>query len=122
MIVFLHVPKTAGSTFQFIIENSLGIRACHTNHTKKRIFDKEDFEFARKVFPGLRSISGHNLVDPLRLSVPDPYYITFIREPVARVISQYQDSIHLGSNTKTFEECLRGDDTLSNLHVKTMAG
>jgi len=38
MIVFLHVPKTAGSTFQFILENSLGIHACHTNHTKKRIF------------------------------------------------------------------------------------
>jgi len=54
--------------------------------------------------------------------VPDPYYITFLREPVARVISQYQDSILLGSNTKTFEECLRTDDTLSNLHVKTMAG
>ncbi|PWU22100.1 MAG: hypothetical protein C5B50_00170 [Verrucomicrobia bacterium] len=122
MIVFVHVPKTAGSTFQFILENSFGIRACHTNHTKKKIFDQDDFNFARKIFPGLRSISGHNLGDPFRLSVPDPYYITFLREPVARVISQYQDSVLLGGNKKSFEECLRADETLENAHVKMLAG
>ena len=29
MIVFLHIPKTAGSTFQFILENTFGLSACH---------------------------------------------------------------------------------------------
>ena len=38
MIVFLHIPKTAGSTFQFILENSFGCKACHTNHAKKAVF------------------------------------------------------------------------------------
>jgi len=62
-----------------------GVFACHTNHIKKPIFGQADLDFARKMFPGLRSIAGHNLIDPLSLSVPDPFYLTFLREPVARV-------------------------------------
>ncbi len=121
MIVFLHVPKTAGSTFQFILENNLGVSACHTNHTKRQVFDQADFDFARKVFPGLRSIAGHNLIDPLSLSIPNPFYLTFLREPVARVFSHYQDSVRSG-NRRTFEEELRRSEHLENLHVKLMAG
>jgi hypothetical protein len=34
MIVFVHIPKTGGSTLQFIIEKNLGIAACNTNHFK----------------------------------------------------------------------------------------
>ena len=122
MIIFLHIPKTSGSTFNFVLENSLGIRACHTNHTKKKVFDQDDLNFARKVFPGLRSVCGHNLIDPLRLSVPDAFYMTFLREPVARVISQYLDSVRLGGNSATFEQCLRTRGGYSDFQVKFMAG
>jgi len=121
MIVFLHIPKTAGSTFQFILENNLGVLACHTDHTKKPVFDQADFDFASKMFPGLRSIAGHNLVDPLSLSVPKPFYVTFLREPVARVFSHYQDSV-LSGNRRTFEAELLRNEYLENLHVKLMAG
>jgi hypothetical protein len=48
--------------------------------------------------------------------------MTFVREPVARVISQYRDSQTLGQNRKTFEESVRADDRYENLHVKLMAG
>lgn len=121
MIVFLHIPKTAGSTFQFILENSFGVSACHTNHIKKPVFGQVDLDFARKMFPGLRSIAGHNLIDPLSLSVPDPFYLTFLREPVARVFSHYQDSV-LSGNPRSFEEELCRRDLLENLQVKLMAG
>ena len=110
MIVFLHIPKTAGSTFQFILENTFGISACHTNHAKTKLFEQDDLAFARKIFPRPQSLSGHNLVDPLRLSVPDPFYITFLREPVARVLSHYQDSVVLGQNRASFEESLRTNE------------
>ncbi|MGO9479869.1 MAG: sulfotransferase family 2 domain-containing protein [Limisphaerales bacterium] len=121
MMIFLHIPKTAGSTFQFIIENSLGITACHTNHTKRPVFTQADLDFAQKTFPVLRSIAGHNLVDPLSLSAPNPFYLTFLREPVARVFSYYQESL-LNGNPRTFEEDLRQNEFLENLHVKLMAG
>lgn len=122
MIVFLHIPKTAGSTFQFILENSFGLSACHSDHNKKKSFKQDDFAFARKFFPRMKSLAGHNLVDPLALKVPDPFHITFLREPVARVFSHYQDSVLTGGNALTFEEDLRRNEHLANLHVKLMAG
>jgi len=122
MIVFLHLPKTAGSTFQFILENSFGISACHTNHTKQKNFDQRDFRFAQRVFPGLKSIAGHNLIDPLKLVLPDPFFLTILREPVARVISHYQESVLGGTNRLSFEETMRTDDFLENLQVKMIAG
>lgn len=122
MIIFLHIPKTGGSSFNFILENSFGWQACHTNHTKKKVFDQGDLELAMKLFPGLRSISGHNLGDPLRLRPPDPFYMTFIREPIARVLSRYQDSVIKGTNRLSFEESLRDYPGFRNLQVRLMAG
>lgn len=121
MIIFLHIPKTAGSSFQFILENSFGISACHTNHARKKFFEQRDLDFARRIFPRLRSIAGHNLVDPLRLSAPDPFHVTFLREPTARVISRYQRRVQRGEEM-TFEEFLGQSHEAENVHVKLMAG
>ncbi len=126
MIIFLHIPKTAGSSFQFILENNFAFSSCHTNHTKGNVFTQADLDFARKVFPALRSIAGHNLSDPLALSLPDPFYMTFLREPISRVISQFQErtlnNLEHGWRAPDFEEALRTDEELENLHVKLMAG
>ncbi len=121
MIVFLHIPKTGGSTLQFILENTFGPLACHTDHTKRSVFEQSDLDFARKLFPGLRCIAGHNLVDPLRLSIPNPFYMTFLREPVDRVFSHYQESVLCG-NREPFEKELLRRDYLENLQVKSLAG
>jgi len=122
MLVFLHIPKTAGTTFEFILENSFGLSHCHTDHTKKEQFGPNDLEFARRIFPRLRSIAGHNLVDPPRISAPNASYVTFLREPVARVFSHYQDSVVRGKSGMTFEAALRTNEEFENLHVKLMGG
>jgi Sulfotransferase family len=122
MIVFLHIPKTAGSTFQFILENTFGLSACHTDHNKRPFFKQDDYEFARKFFPAMKSLAGHNLLDPLSLALPDPFHITFLREPIARVFSHYQDTILTGNKTWTFEEFMAQSPMSSDLHVRLMAG
>jgi Sulfotransferase family len=122
MIIFSHIPKTGGTSFRFILENSFGISHCHANHAKKPVFAQDDLEFAKKFFPRLRSIAGHSLVNPLNLSVANPFYITFLREPISRVISHYQYSVALGNNRKTFEESLRAEGKFENLQVKIIAG
>lgn len=122
MIVFLHIPKTGGTSFRFILENTFGLSNCHTNQTKQRVFGQADLNFARKVFPKLRSVAGHNLIDPLQLSVADPFHMTFLREPVARVLSHYQDGVLRGNDRRTFEVALRERDNLKDLQVKLMAG
>jgi hypothetical protein len=122
MIVSLHIPKTGGTSFNFILENNFGFRNCHTNQTNRSTFTQADLDFARKCYPSLRSLVGHNLVDPLQLTVADAFYMTILREPVARVISHYQYSVQRGHNKKTFEETLRASENLENLQVKLMAG
>jgi hypothetical protein len=61
-------------------------------------------------------------VDPLQYSVPDPFYATFLREPVARAISHYQDTVLRGTNQATFAESLQKLDRLNNWQTKLMAG
>jgi hypothetical protein len=121
MIIFVHVPKTGGSTFQVILENTFGASHCNAFHNRRKVFTKEDLAFARKVYPRLRSVSGSNLVDPFELAAPDPFYITFTREPVARVFSHYQHMVRRGCSTP-FEETLRTDELLQNLNVKILTG
>jgi hypothetical protein len=122
MLLFLHIPKTAGTTFQFILENSLGMTHCHLGHLGYKVADQRDFDFARKFFPWMRSIAGENLCDPLRFSIPNPFYITFLRDPVARVFSHYQDRVLRSGAPQTFEQMLESDEVLENIQVKRLAG
>ena len=122
MIVFLHIHKTAGTTFRSILETNFGASCCHTNQTRRELFSQADLEFVKKMFPRLRALTGHNIVDPLRFVVPDPFYATFLREPVARVVSHYQDTVIRGTNRATFAESLATDGHLNNWQVKLMAG
>ncbi|HEY2082259.1 MAG TPA: sulfotransferase family 2 domain-containing protein [Verrucomicrobiae bacterium] len=122
MLICLHIPKTGGTSFNFILENNFGIRNCHTNQTNRSTFTQADLNFARKCHLPLRSITGHNLVDPGQLQVANPFYVTILREPIARVISHYQYSVQRGNNKKTFEETVRVSENLENLQVKLIAG
>jgi hypothetical protein len=122
VIVFLHIHKTGGTSFRSILERNFGATCCHTNQTRRALFCQADLEFVKNFFPRLRAITGHNLVDPLQLTVPDPFYATFLREPVARVISHYQDQVLRGTNRATFEESLKTNERLNNWQVKLKAG
>src|SRR5215510_12892395 len=79
MLVFLHIPKTAGTSFRFILERSCGLSHCHSGHNRKRLFSGADLNLAKRIFPRLRSIAGHNLVDARRVFGPDAFYMTFLR-------------------------------------------
>jgi len=122
VIIFLHIHKTGGTSFRSILERNFGAACCHTNQTRREQFCQADLEFVKKFFPRLRAITGHNLVDPLQFSVADPFYATFLREPVARVISHYQDQVLRGTNRATFEESLKTNERLNNWQVKLIAG
>jgi hypothetical protein len=48
--------------------------------------------------------------------------MTFLREPVSRVISHYQAGVTRGNNQKNFAESLREKEYLNNWQVRLMAG
>ena len=91
MIGFVHINKTAGSSVKFVLRNSFGIRHCDVVTTNPDgVFSDDELRFARRLYPGLRSISGHPLRHPSGHLRGDLVYFTFVRDPLRRAASQFQ--------------------------------
>ncbi len=95
LLVFSHCRKTAGMTLHYVLRQSLGLG--HSIAMPYRagpggFFYPEDLHTLQRLNPWLRSVGGHSVVSFAGLeSVRKPIrYITLLREPVARVLSEYQ--------------------------------
>ena len=97
MIGFVHIAKTAGTSVKFILRNSFGLGHCNLRTLRgDGTAVDEDLDFAKKVYFNLRSVSGHTLVDPtVNLSEPIRYF-TFLRDPLKRTASHYQQYVRHG--------------------------
>jgi len=122
----VHIPKTAGTTVKFILRNSTYLRHCDIKPlVQGGIFSDGDLSFTKKIFFfGLRSISGHSLICPNEhLSAPVRYF-TFVREPLQRCLSQYQQikrARRRHGGDITFEEYMRIKD-VADRQVRRIAG
>ena len=92
-LCFIHIPKTAGSALAQLM---------------KRVYDLEDvspytgMEVIRKLEHGTldryRFIDVHARTNIRDYMTEDPAFITFLRDPVKRVISHYRYTKHLGAD------------------------
>lgn len=90
---FVHINKTAGSTMKFVLRNSFGLRHCDTRTTyADGVFRERDLRIARVFYPGLRSISGHWLRHPTRHLPERVRCFTFLRDPLQRAASHFQQT------------------------------
>jgi hypothetical protein len=87
LIIFLHVPKTAGSTLRHIIERE---------HDPTRLLHLYDSDFAEELaaipqtrMARLRVVMGHFYFGAHTFLSQPSAYITFLRDPIDRVISEY---------------------------------
>jgi hypothetical protein len=82
-LFFLHIPKTAGTTFRIILETKYSPQTICPAYYDAELAQMRDFS-------PYRLIRGHITYDQLRRSLPDlPVMITMLRDPVARFLSQY---------------------------------
>ena len=100
MIAFVHIEKTAGTTINRTLRRSFGLSHCDVEPWRQSddFFSAEDYRRLRKIYPALKSIAGHTVkpYGDLGTVCPNIRYYTFLRDPVGRCISHFQNNILLG--------------------------
>lgn len=91
LLIFLHIPKTAGSTFHALLNKRYSPRRTH-NVFGSRYSEPEIADFfarSEEIASGIDLLKGH-MPFGLHRSVDRPcQYISVLRDPVDRVVSQY---------------------------------
>jgi len=80
---FLHIPKTGGTSFQSILDQWFPIENTCPAHTWEQLFEKPLSSLQR-----YQLVSGHftNFIEPLLK--PQTNWMTFVRDPIERALSQ----------------------------------
>ncbi|MCB0401872.1 MAG: sulfotransferase family 2 domain-containing protein [Flavobacteriales bacterium] len=86
-IVFIHIPKTAGTTFHYILHNQYKGKKILTRESfkNKAVYDQMTDNEKRE----LKVIKGHYKTGIHEKHPNQVTYITFLRDPVKRTISEY---------------------------------
>ena len=108
-LIFLHVPKTAGNTMKNVLAHQYRRQSIHM---LEKDFQFEPFSaLDAKTRSTFAVIWGH-MGFGIHRFVPVPsFYITFLREPVDRVVSAYYHSI-TRPDFPRYEEMIRDEITL----------
>jgi hypothetical protein len=100
VIVSVHVPKCAGTSFRHVLESMYG----------PRLWANYGAVFVRaqagpgSVPDGTRAIHGHFMADAFDTVLPDCQRITWVRHPVERVVSNYH---HFLRSPDMRDDCCR---------------
>ncbi len=128
MLAFVHISKTSGTTIKQIMRQSFGPQHCDVQPwvSQRKALTPKDMLRLKRVYPRLASIHFH-YVDPyyeLEEVWPDIQYFTFLRDPIVRCASQYQEAhrIHKTSVARdSFEEWI-GQRRHQNRQIRELLG
>jgi len=115
MLIYVHIPKTAGSTMRSLFKRNFGRRffGFYTDRRGEFLTDEELIHLVRQSYPAKEVISGHDIRPLQEKSVQgiDLRYVTFIRHPFSRAISLYyfekKHSVGSHISQKSFKEYVR---------------
>ena len=124
---YIHIEKTGGQSLNFILRNSFGLQHCDVLSINKDVdyLDAKEFLGLSKLFPNIKSISGHKVKPYSDLTGQidkDIFYFTFLRDPIQRMISHYQFIVtHFPKFASPFPEWVKNVNQ-HNLMTKKICG
>lgn len=126
LLAFTHIKKAGGTTLSHILRTNFLFRHCDVRVLKKesgKVFQTADMLTLLKINPFVRSIGGHCLMPfgNLDKTFIKAKFITLLRNPIKRYMSQYQYNVERLGYRETFETFLSIKD-IWNRQVKTIAG
>lgn len=129
MIIFFHIEKAAGTTFNYILRNNyanfivIPPKGYWTNDPINS-FDINTFKKYKLILPKIKGFGGHTLRPFIKY---DEYkngnikYVTFLRNPVDRYISHYLFQKYEMKIDWNIEEFIN-EEKFSNFMTKKIAG
>lgn len=136
-LVFVHIPKTAGTTFDRVLETVALLDGCGHFRALGTVYGQymgpekdeaaDSFRSADSAaLDGGRFLSGHlpATVWDERLNPQDAAFVTLLRDPVERTISQYRFGIQRGGwdAGTPMAELFAAGTMADNLQVRMLAG
>ena len=117
ILAFVHIEKAAGTTLIHILRANFFLQHCDVmplSPTSNGILCAKDLKIFMVINPALKCISGHSIkpFGDLHTIAPRIKYVTILRNPIQRYISQYQYWVEKLGHKINFEEFLR----LKNTH------
>lgn len=125
-LAFVHIEKTAGTTLIHILRQTYFPHYVDVRPLTRRsgsVFTPDDLRRVRRWYPSLRAFGGHAVVPyaGLEEESPDIKYVTLLRDPVSRFVSQYAYWIERMGASLPFEEFLANRRTW-NVQTRRIVG
>jgi hypothetical protein len=111
-LLFMHIPKNAGTTFRSIVDCQYGEDAVLTyyNQPNTQLLDNLPYMLVRP--NPYRALIGHFRFGPHRGMPGRPRYLTLLRDPVRRAISEYNERL---AQADTRAELTKPDGSVMSL-------
>lgn len=126
ILAFVHIEKAAGTTLIHVLRRNYFLRYFDVRPMGRgdaRVFSSDDMDKVLLFNPFVKCIAGHSVVPygDLDTGYPNIRYVTVLRDPVMRYVSQFQYLTHERAHGFTFEEFLE-DRHYDNFQTRKIAG
>ncbi|MCP4422694.1 MAG: sulfotransferase family protein [Chloroflexi bacterium] len=124
-VIFLHLPKTAGSTINFILNRQYAPEVIYTIEGDTLSALKEFEQLSSETRAKIRLFKGHGEYGIHNFLQGDSKYFTFLRNPVERIISEYYFILrapktpyyqHVTQNNLGLKEVVESENPLIMMH------